>query len=305
MQTKIEESSLSSFSQSPHFKAFLESGIDRFEFISSFLKERGVSSSAISFSTGKHMMVNFSKKAYNKRYRNRVFVAHYDREKMSPGANDNSAACYILMRFAVYLSTLRYPHNITIIFTDSEEAGKDGIQKQGSYKLALGLHNLGFENADIYIFDMCGRGDALIFSLSGIYGREAGKTSSLQALHKRAVFSAHSLAIPYFSMLTAYSDNAGFVAAGLNAQLVTVLPMKEACVLAKYLGGERDELYAKVLDVVLKNERIPSSSKISQIVPTTWQFMHSPQDSIETLTDATFHLVFSYMKKISATMEKW
>ena len=306
MTIKLEESrELSSFSASSYFAQFLQNEVDRLEFISKFLKDRGVSSSKISFSTGKHLLVNFSKKAYSNRYRSRVFVSHYDRANGTSGANDNSAACFVLMNFAIYLSKLNYPHNIHIIFTDSEETGKQGIEKQGSYKLGWALRNLGFENAYIYIFDMCGRGDALIFSLSGIYGRDEAKTASLVTLHKKASSCARFLNIPYFSMLTAYSDNAGFISAGLMSQLITVLPFKEADTLAKYFSGERNELYDDVLNAVLKNERIDSSSPIASIVPITWQFMHTKADTIETLTDSSFHLVFKFMKKLSTTMEKW
>jgi len=217
------------FSDSIIFKSFLELNIDRLDFISNFLQERGVSSTKISFSTGHHLLVNYPKKAYGKHSKEKIIIAHYDRLVNTQGANDNSAACFILMNFAVYLSSLNYPHNIKIIFTDSEEAGKEGIAQQGSYKLALAFRELMLTHADIYIFDMCGRGDVLIFSLSGLYGRPLNKISSLLAFHNKASSYAKMAGCSHMSLLTAYSDNAGFVAAGLNAQLITVLPKSEAC----------------------------------------------------------------------------
>lgn len=295
----------SSFFNCPVFKAFLKKDVDRLAFVIDFLKGYGVSTSVVSLSTGKHLIVNFLKKSYNKRYKSKIFIAHYDRFKTSQGANDNSAASFILMNFAVYLSHINYPHNIRIIFTDCEESGGDGIAKQGSYKLALALKNLNFSSADIYIFDMCGRGDSLIFSQSGIYGRENKKINNLIALHKKAISYARELKFPYFSMLTAYSDNAGFLAAGLDAQLVTVLPYNEAVILKKYLENPKDNLFSKLIDCVLKNQRPDKNSPLLSIIPPTWQKMHSSLDLLESLTDDSYCLVMKYMKLLSKRLERW
>jgi len=288
------------------FKTFLKRDADRLGFIVDFLKKSGILTSIISLSTGKHVLVNFPKKNYNKHYKDKIFIAHYDRFEFSEGANDNSAASFILMNFAIYLSHLNYPHNIRIIFTDSEEKGGKGISQQGSYKLALALKNLNFDNADVYIFDMCGRGDSLIFSRSGLYGRENRKISSLIALHNKAISYARELKFLHFSMLTAYSDNAGFVAAGLNAQLVTVLPYGEAVVLKNNLENSHNNLlYTELVDSVLKNKKLDENSPLLPIVPITWQKMHTALDSLDSLTDYSYHLVMKYMKFLSKKMERW
>lgn len=305
----------SSFSASVVFKSFLQPNTERLEFISAFLKERGVSSTKLSFSTGHHLLVSYPKSAYNKHSKERIIVAHYDRLANTQGANDNSAACYILMNFAVYLSSLNYPHNIKIIFTDSEEAGKEGVAQQGSYKLALAFRKLMMQDADIYIFDMCGRGDVLIFSLSGLYGRELNKTASLLALHNKAKSYAEMAGCPHLSLLTAYSDNAGFVAAGLNAQLITVLPRNEAVRLKTYLESEKgnessetilvEQQKKEIIDAILKNERIERRSALAKIIPQTWQLMHTEDDKLESLTDYSFDLVMRYLKKLAKRMEKY
>ena len=304
------------FSDSGVFLSFLETGVDRLDFISTFLKERGVSCTKVSFSTGHHLLVTYKKNAYNRHSKEKIIVAHYDRLANTEGANDNSAACFILMNFAVYLSSLSYPHNIKIVFTDSEEAGKEGVAQQGAYKLALAFRKLMMMDSDIYIFDMCGRGDMLIFSLSGLYGRAVHKTSSLLALHNKATSYAKMIGCPYMSLLTAYSDNAGFVAAGLNAQLVTVLPREEAIKLKTYLDFNKDNKNndgklcnwsqkQKIIDVILRNERIEKTSNLEGIIPYTWQLMHTENDRLATLTDYSFELVMNYLKKLANKTEKY
>ena len=305
--SSAEEKLLSSaFQSSQIFKSFLKPDIDRREFIVSFLKGNGVPFISVSLSTGNHLVVHYPKKNYNRCYRNKLFVAHYDRKEGTEGANDNSAACFILMNFAVYLLSCNYEHNIKIIFTDSEETASAGLELQGSYKLALGLRQLNMADNDVYIFDMCGRGDTLIFSLAGIYGRHKEKTLSLMELHNKAILHAKESATRYMSLITPYSDNAGFIAAGLNAQLVTVLPFDEGMVLQKALNEIKDKtFYNELVDVILKNKKCEKDSPLEKIIPHTWQKMHTPFDTLDTLTDSTFALVHNYMKVLARKMERY
>ncbi|MGP1437853.1 MAG: M28 family peptidase [Treponema sp.] len=302
----VERVLSSGFSNSSVFKSFLQQGIDRRDFIISFLKEHGVPFMPVSLSTGKHIIVHYSKKNYNKCYKNKLLIAHYDRKENTEGANDNSAASFILMNFAVYLLSCNYEHNIKIIFTDSEEVASAGLELQGSYKLALGLRKLNMTDSDVYIFDMCGRGEVLIFSLAGIYGRPKEKTASLQDLHNKAISHARESASKHMSLITPYSDNAGFIAAGLNAQLVTVLPLDEATILKKGLDDLQEKpSYSELIDIILKNKRIEKDSPLEKIIPLTWQKMHTPFDTIDTLTDSSFALVYNYMKVLARKMERY
>lgn len=303
----VEERFLSSaFQSSEIFKSFLKENTDRREFIVSFLKENGVPFMPVSLSTGQHVVVHYPKKNYNRCYKNKLFIAHYDRKEGTEGANDNSAACFILMNFATYLLSCDYEHNIKIIFTDSEEVANGGLELQGSYKLALGLRQLNMADSDIYIFDMCGKGDTLIFSLAGIYGRPKEKTVELLNLHNKAVSRAKESATKHMSLITSYSDNAGFLAAGLNAQLVTVLPFDEALILQKAINELKEKpIYSKLIDTILKNERVEKDSPFEKIIPLTWQKMHTPFDTLDTLTDYSFALVHNYMKVLARKMERY
>lgn len=305
--SSAEERFLSSaFNGSQTFKSFLMPNINRRDFIISFLKEHNVPFIPVSLSTGNHIVVHYQKKNYNKCYKNKLFIAHYDRKDGTEGANDNSAACFILMNFATYLLTCDYEHNIKIIFTDSEEVASAGLELQGSYKLALGLRQLNMAEADVYIFDMCGKGDTLIFSLAGIYGRAKEKTLSLIELHNKAISHAKEMAAKHMSLITPYSDNAGFIAAGLNAQLVTVLPSEEAITLKKAIKELKEKpIYPELIDVILKNKRIEKGSPLEKIIPHTWQKMHTIFDTIDSLTDSSFTLVHNYMKVLARKMERY
>ena len=305
--SSVEERFLSSaFHNSKIFKSFLKEDTNRRDFIISFLKENGVPFMPVSLSTGKHIVIHYSKKNYNKCYKNKLFIAHYDRKEGTEGANDNSAACFILMNFATYLLSCNYEHNVKIIFTDSEETASAGLELQGSYKLALGLRQLNMADSDVYIFDMCGRGDALIFSLAGIYGRPKEKTVALVDLHNKAISHAKESATKHISLITPYSDNAGFIAAGLNAQLVTVLPSDEASTLKKAIDELKEKPnYSELIDVILKNARIEKDSPLEKIIPLTWQKMHTPFDTLDTLTDSSFALVHNYMKVLARKMERY
>lgn len=296
----------SAFHNSEVFKTFLKEDIDRRDFIISFLKENNVPFMPVSLSTGKHVVVHYPKKNYNKCYKNKLFIAHYDRKEGTQGANDNSAATFILMNFATYLLSCDYEHNIKIIFTDSEETASTGLELQGSYKLALGLRQLNMADSDVYIFDMCGKGDTLIFSLAGIYGRQKEKTVSLLDLHNKAVSHAKESAVKHMTLITPYSDNAGFIAAGLNAQLVTVLPFDEALTLQKAIENLREKpIYSELIDVILKNKRLEKDSQLEKIIPLTWQKMHTPFDTLDSLTDSSFALVNNYMKVLARKMERY
>lgn len=295
--------------QSDFFKNFLKEEIDRCTFISEWLTENKVPNTVVSIGNKKHIIVKYKPQNYNPLFKIKTIAAHYDREKNTQGANDNSAACIQLMIFAKYLLQFNCAHNIKIIFTDGEEAGSTGIIHQGSYLLGTGLKKLKMDKDDIFVFDMCGRGDVLILSQSGICGRPKKNILSLDILHSECCAYAQA-ACPnqWVSMLTPYSDNAGFIAAGLSAQVITVLPRSEAETLLHYLpkhisceffnaANEQNKTAIHALmDLIIKNKKPEVNSPLAKIIPETWQFMHTSNDSIETLTPQAFILIEKYLQ---------
>ena len=313
---------------SPLFSAFLEPAADRRAFITERLAAQGIPYRTVTLQDKTHIVITYRQSAYNPRFKMKTLIAHYDRAAGTQGANDNSAACIQLLLFAQTLLHKRDAHNIRIIFTDGEEAGADGIKNQGAYRLGQGLRALSMQQDDIFVFDMCGSGDTLILSESGIYGRDTRKTAALSALHRRCrIYADAACRGRWLSLPTAYSDNAGLISAGLTAQVITVLPRAEAELLMRYMphsagtplsgnvhsaGCNRpigteisaNESAAQALQrCIITNAHVPPDSPLAAIIPQTWQRMHTPQDRIETLTPQAFILVDKMLRYLAGVKE--
>ena len=313
---------------SPFFSAFLEPAADRRTFIAERLAAQGIPYRTVTLQDKTHIVITYRQSAYNPRFKMKTLIAHYDRAAGTQGANDNSAACVQLLLFAQTLLQKRDAHNIRIIFTDGEEAGADGIKNQGSYRLGQGLRALSMQQDDIFVFDMCGSGDTLILSESGIYGRDTRKTAALTALHRRCrIYADAACRGRWLSLPTAYSDNAGLISAGLTAQVITVLPRAEAELLIRYMphsagtplsgnvhsagchrsaGAEisANESAAQALQrCIITNAHVPPDSPLAAVIPQTWQRMHTPQDRLETLTPQAFILVDKMLRYLAEVKE--
>ena len=313
---------------SPFFSAFLEPAADRRAFITERLAAQGIPYRTVTLQDKTHIVITYRQSAYNPRFKMKTLIAHYDRAAGTQGANDNSAACVQLLLFAKTLLHKRDAHNIRIIFTDGEEAGIEGIKNQGAYRLGQGLRALSMQRDDIFVFDMCGSGDTLILSESGIYGRDNRKTAALTDLHRRCcVYADAACRGRWLSLPTAYSDNAGLISAGLTAQVITVLPRAEAELLMRYMphsagtplsgnvhsagyhrsaGAEisANESAAQALQrCIITNAHVPPDSPLAAIIPQTWQRMHSPQDSHETLTPQAFVLIDKMLRYLAVVKE--
>ena len=284
---------------SPLFSAFLEPAADRRAFITERLAAQGIPYRTVTLQDKTHIVITYRQSAYNPRFKMKTLIAHYDRAAGTQGANDNSAACIQLLLFAQTLLHKRDAHNIRIIFTDGEEAGTDGIKNQGSYRLGQGLRALSMQQDDIFVFDMCGSGDTLILSESGIYGRDKRKTAALSALHRRCcIYADAACRGRWLSLPTAYSDNAGLISAGLTAQVITVLPRAEAELLMRYMP--RSEALQRC---IITNAHVPPDSPLAAVIPQTWQRMHTPQDRLETLTPQAFILVDKMLRYLAGVKE--
>ena len=313
---------------SPLFNAFLKPAADRRTFITERLAAQGIPYRTVTLQDKTHIVITYRQSAYNPRFKMKTLIAHYDRAAGTQGANDNSAACIQLLLFAQTLLHKQDAHNIRIIFTDGEEAGADGIKNQGAYRLGQGLRALSMQQDDIFVFDMCGSGDTLILSESGIYGREKQKTATLMALHRRCrIYADAACRGRWLSLPTAYSDNAGLISAGLTAQVITVLPRAEAELLMRYMphpagmllsgnvhpagcnksaGMEisANESAAQALQrCIITNAHVPPDSPLAAVIPQTWQRMHTPQDRLETLTPQAFILVDKMLRYLAEVKE--
>ena len=246
---------------SKDFLDFIKPDCNRLNFIQNFLKQNDVETAVIPLEGKKHIYVKFPQNQYNPLFNIKTVVAHYDRFENSPGANDNSAAVYMLMLWAVKLSKQSDFHNVRLIFTDGEEACPDGVTSQGAFAIASLFKKLDIKD-DIFVFDCMGCGDVPVLCENKI-PQKAGnafikKLTALENKAQRIIRTAGNG--KWFCLPCNYSDNASFIAQGIPAVAITILPSSE-------------------VSDVLKNQ-----------TPKTWKNLHTQNDNIENLWESSFSL---------------
>lgn len=279
-------------------KKLIEKNSERLNVLTNFFTENKIPFNVINLKNHKHCVLRFDKNFYTKHFATKTLIAHYDRCGNEFGANDNSAACVQLAFFAKELLHEKNTHNIQLIFTAGEELNKKSLSAQGAFWLGLGLRELGLHAEQlVLVFDLCGRGDTLVFSDAGIFLRKEENTASLKKTQKLAVKLADENKLPHMILPTAFSDNAGLLACGVNAQLITVLPKSEAEKFQTLLQVLREKLPIEkfndfVKKVILESYETPESTNIK---PTTWKLSHTKHDNVESLNVEAFALVSRFL----------
>jgi hypothetical protein len=281
------------------FKDFIAPAADRFAILSSLMDELDLGFSVLTIAGLRHFLLfPRPRPSPGPIFRGPppvIPVAHYDRVPDSPGANDNSAAVFLLLETAVRLRE-EGVQNWRIIFTDKEELGiGEGVTDQGSYSLALGLRDTELRDGRFYIFDACGAGDTLIISTTAdhLMKNEEGpgieRTRLLvQQLRNAALETARNLLMDRVLLLrTPFSDDAGFLRAGVAAQTITVLPSQEAARFSALLRKQPD------LADMLINRDLPYD-RYRTYIPGTWRSLNSPGDSPLRLTPEHFKRVVRF-----------
>ncbi|GHU69168.1 hypothetical protein FACS189450_01500 [Spirochaetia bacterium] len=284
------------------FFDFIEAGADRFTIIKSLLEEFHLNSLVLPIAGNRHFFVfpqgQSLKSSLGFPFRGKkpiVLAAHYDRVRASPGANDNSAAVFHLIKTALKLEGHR-ADNWIIIFTDKEELGAgEGIMDQGSYTLAETLRQGGLGGGRVFIFDACGAGDTLIISTTtdhllrndeGPGIRKARR--QIQDLRRHALKTARDLNLAKVLLIpTPFSDDAGFLRAGIPAQTITMLPAAEAHPFATLLRGQPE-----FSDALLSREIQETADK--QRIPETWRSLNSPEDNHLRLSPEHYGQIVSF-----------
>ena len=279
------------------FNDFIDTKNDRFEVLMSLLGELKLPVSVVTIAGKRHIFVasqSYTLQAAGKKGPT-VLAAHYDRVQGSPGANDNGAAVFMQTAAALRLRG-RVAGEWLIIFTDKEElASGEGIRSQGSYLLAQGLIRAGLEAGSFFIFDACGRGDTLIISgtarhlLKNFHSGEAAPLKNrLRQLQQRAISAAkNSLAGQFLLLPTPFSDDAGFLRAGMAAQTITVLPAKEAADFSVIV--RRNDLYINALISGEQRRR-----RGIEHIPMTWRMLNGPEDTAARLDGNNFENVVQF-----------
>ena len=277
----------------PEFTAFVAPETDRCLFLTDWLESHRISYSVIPIENSRHIFINFPTACYDPMFRIKTLLIHYDRAPDSPGANDNSAAIFQLLAFLEKLKEWRTPHNLRIIFTDGEEMGAmSGVSEQGAFGIAARFKKLGITNDDIIAIDSCGRGDVLVISSTG--RKNSGSASfnrRLDSLYERTLKLASEVSPgKWVTLPVPYSDNAAFIASGIPAIAITVLPKEEASDLMRNLQRNKN----------LEKELLTHTVTSSDMLPLTWRFMHTPFDATESLTEESFVLMAKFLEKLAA-----
>ena len=253
------------------FRQFIALDCDRKAFIQNYLNAAGLDAPVISLEGKNHIYVKFPQSQYNGSFRIKTVIAHYDRVPDSPGANDNSAAVFCMLEWAVRLSKLPGFHNIRMIFTDGEELGSEGVVSQGSYPLAALFRRLGITGDDVFVFDCMGRGDVPVISETvlpkGISRQFINRFNDLESRTQKMIQTASGG--KWFSLHCNYSDNASFIANGIPAVAVTLLPSDE-------------------ISMAIKGESV-----------STWKLIHSMDDDFESLNPHSFELTASILNQLT------
>ena len=274
------------------FNDFIAPDCNRAAFIQNYLKTAGLEAPILQMEGKNHIYVKFPQAQYNSMFRIKTVIAHYDR--IGIGANDNSAAVFCLLEWAAKLaagsvvecprsgciettaarsSTTAQFHNIRLIFTDGEELGSaGGVAEQGAFPLAQVFRRLGITNDDIFVFDCMGRGDVPILTQTILPAKTPAKfVKDFSALEQRAATLLQASANGrWFTLPCNYSDNASFIANGIPAVAITMLPSAE--VTAATQGQQ----------------------------PQTWQLLHTAGDNLSSLTPQSFEIFYNILNNLAA-----
>ena len=280
------------------FQKFIAPDCDRRQFILDMLKDFGVPAVPLSLEGAHHILVKFPPAAYNPQYKMKTVLAHYDRVDTSPGANDNSAAVFQIIYWARRL--LRFPsfHNVQIIFSDGEEmGGSEGVSEQGAFGIATKFRSLGLTQQDVYAFDCCGRGDFVILSQAGKGKGSISFQRQFNSLVERTEDLIKSVAGRKWAPLPVpYSDNAGFLACGIPAVAITLLPAQEVVSYLRELK-QHPGLQAAVMkssqgqDVGARKIKPLEPYQVQEKRPMTWRLLHTEYDNLASLTPESFPLM--------------
>ena len=281
------------------FSEFIMPGSNRFFILDRVLKEARLSYSTLEIQGARHFVVTPSlpQEKEPKQAPPVILTAHYDRYEGSPGANDNSAAVFLLIETALRLKKSG-ERNWRIIFTDKEELKPgESILDQGAYSLAQGLKKANMRNARFFCFDVCGTGDTILISttLDYLISREGGGEkilASIKKLRDMALNAAGRQGISRVYLVPApFSDDAGFFQAGLAAQAITVLPYSEFDLLASELRKS-----SKFAELIINRDKRKNRS--IKAIPETWQILNSGSDNQSRLTPEHYHIITGFAEAL-------
>jgi hypothetical protein len=289
------------------FLEFIAPETNRLGFILRYLRGLGLRPEVQESGRARNVFVRFASaagRAVDYGSRPLCLSAHYDRERRTPGANDNSAACFELLDFCARLVEAPPAAEILVAFTDAEEAASSGgYQAQGSFAFgALLVNELKLEPW-VFSLDCCGRGDCLILS-SAPYSAFTtnGKPPSIPLLRRldppqewTRAFLGAQFPGAWFEFPTPYSETLGYLAAGVGAVALSTLPKDEALAYKSALAEN-----PIIEHILLKREfrTEAGQSLLRKSLPETWRRLHGNADTPESLDPEAFSLMRRTLEKL-------
>jgi hypothetical protein len=290
---------------------------DRYDFLASWFEKEGIAVRRISIGDSRHLVVRFDQGYYQKNKPLKLFVAHYDRAPGSPGALDNSAACAQLASFAKELSYSRlnrsfFRSNVILVFTDGEELSKTKPAEQGSYSLGKALCGASEERLLGLVFDVTGRGEIVVVSNAVSHKVRKAFACEIDALCEEVVRKVRDDGMRVMKLSLPYSDELGFVAAGIPAICISLLPEREA---NEYFEACRSAIgntrvSGKQAGRAVTNEVIASlesgdikaiRSIVGSKFPATWNYLHTVLDDVDLVEPKSFEIV----SRVLHVLAKW
>ena len=290
------------------YNYFIASKIDRYKALLLTIEKLGLNSVVVAIEDSRHIFI-FPYGVKSLRATGGIFpykdqnpyilCAHYDRVSGSPGANDNSIGVFHLLSTAITLTQRRIERWI-IVFTDNEEISPgENLETQGSYALAEKIKIWGLEKAKIFNFDACGTGDTFIISTTTDHILKHNHSpnilkvrESAGQLRSHALETANRLRLDKVLLAPIpFSDDVGFLRAGLAAQTITMLPSQEAQRFETLLRNRSD-----LADLIISG-RIKASAERRNL-PETWRNLNTPADSVDRLTPQFFPQVLRFILEL-------
>jgi hypothetical protein len=329
------------------FADFTSHTCNRFEFLQKWMQMLDIPFKVVTIGTLHHIFVQFPQRFYTPLFRTKTVIVHFDRaplasqsssEEYNAGANDNSAAVYQVLLWVKRLldATItrnlnekqnvrlsqNVQYNIRVVFSDGEElAGKNA----GSFGLAEYFieHRLAGNGAtqslynDIYVLDGCGRGEILAISTAGKFQKASSFfLHRFDSLYENCCnLSRISNPESWVTLPIPYGDNAGFIANGIPAIMLTVLPKDEATSYLRQL--QIDKKFSKAVmnhEISMHGsgmrpeslEKLRSLGKdpaksllLSEKLPKTWRIMHTEFDTTSTLNEEAFMVIKRFLDALA------
>ena len=284
----------------PEFAEFLQPNCNRFEYLKSWITKLEIPFTVLPIDSKNHIFINFPKSCYSPLFKTKTLLVHYDRVENTPGANDNSAAVCQVLLWAKKIYNSPIVHNLRIIFTDGEELGC--TKDQGAYGIASLYKKLGISQDEVFVLDGCGRGDILVVSTAGKNLKIKGNyQSAFEALYNKAISLATKTSPnKWITIPVPYGDNAGFIACGIPAVAITVLPAEEATVYMRQLQKEKT-FSRTVLDRKVGTKFSEKAKNLieKEKLPWTWRSMHTSYDDIPILSQEAFILMDRFLDNLA------